>query len=394
MVLSLGHECIEVTDDNIDKASSQWRECDVGRGLIALRNRENDFVLTHHFEQSIRAYHNKIHCANNLWTIEPGQFRATPLPYGQERPEWVIEPKDVVKQAKPLAEGGFGSVYRAEWACTDVVVKEITVHSATKERRVRKEVELWSKLRHANIVPFNGANGTLSDYLGASKDNRKSVWRLLYQVAAGLNYLHSKGVIHGDLKGNNIVVSELGTAMLTDFGLSFLDTGSCSLANRIGTLGAMQWRAPEFARQTMTRPTFTSDIYSFGMCIIAAVNGADCPWGDWYDNSQVRAFLRDGDIRVNKPDGMTADQWNIVRQMIANKPCDRPGLDEVLSDLKRFASEEQFKEMLLKNSTPPPSREGNHQISQNQLEQQEEQKRDNKDSQKSSWWNWWSSESG
>jgi hypothetical protein len=53
-------------------------------------------------------------------------------------------------------------------------------------------------------------------------------------------------IVHGDLKGNSIVVtdngSENGTAILTDFGLSFAESGSCSVKRRKGALSAMAWR--------------------------------------------------------------------------------------------------------------------------------------------------------
>lgn len=121
-------------------------------------------------------------------------------------------------------------MYRAKWSNINVVVKEIMEMDM---KRLLKEVKLGSGLRHDNVVPFYGANlleppffivskltaeGTLCEYL--SRENRRQtvVWRKLFEVAADLNYHHQQGVIHGDLKGNNIVVDKYGTAKLTDFG--------------------------------------------------------------------------------------------------------------------------------------------------------------------------------
>ncbi|EGZ06127.1 hypothetical protein PHYSODRAFT_415543, partial [Phytophthora sojae] len=258
-------------------------------------------------------------------------------------PAWIIRSEEVVRY-EIIAAGSFWSVYRARWSHTDVVVKEIEVTSGKEKKRFLKEVKLWSELRHDNIVPFFdaslsedkffivsklAANGTLSSYLQSVKG---VTWRMMFQVAAGLQYLHDHEIIHGDLKGNNIVVSKNGTAMLTDFGFSFLDSGSCSVMKMRDHLGALQWRAPEFVVNTAGRPTFASDVYSLGMCIIAAVNGTENPWGD-FDSDTVRKCLRNREIRVEKPGAMTASQWGLVKQMIAYDTCDRPELKNVLEEL-------------------------------------------------------------
>ncbi|KAG1689810.1 hypothetical protein DVH05_002015 [Phytophthora capsici] len=149
----------------------------------------------------------------------------------EESPSWVISYNDI-KRGVALAQGGVGTVYRAEWAHIDVVVKEISV---VEIRRFLKEVKTWRELTHDNVVPFYGANhreepyfivskyasnGDLVPYLKREKEQgRVVVWRKLKEVASGLSYLHHQGIVHGYLKGNNIVISSNGTAMLTADGL-------------------------------------------------------------------------------------------------------------------------------------------------------------------------------
>ncbi|KAE8977879.1 hypothetical protein PR003_g24978 [Phytophthora rubi] len=380
MGLSLSQQGVEAYDDDITSATHQWRECDVGGGLIALQNRAFVCMLRQTDEEAIHALNISIQGGNDLWKIERAQpvdllenkpkqdvdvlknFRLDEDPsYGNDEdfrrdgPVWIIQPEEVVRHENPFAAGSFGSVYRAKWSHIDVVVKEIEVTSGKEKKRFLKEVKLWSELRHDNIVPFYGAslcqdkffivsklaeNGTLPSYL---KSVKGVAWRMMLQVAAGLQYLHDHKIIHGDLKGNNIVVSKNGTAMLTDFGFSFLDSGSCSVMKMRDQLGALQWRAPEFVMNTAERPTFASDVYSLGMCIIAAVNGTEYPWGD-FDSAAVRDCLRKREIRVEKPAGMTTNQWQFVKQMIAFETCDRPLLQNVLEELERFAFDEEYDE--------------------------------------------------
>ncbi|GMF35632.1 unnamed protein product [Phytophthora lilii] len=83
-------------------------------------------------------------------------------------------------------------------------------------------------------------------------------------------YLHGRGIVHQDLKCDNIPVGSDGRAKLADFGLPTNKTNI--------QLGAVRWKAPEQLTSGKCRPSKEADIYSFGMCIVQAVSG-DIPWG-------------------------------------------------------------------------------------------------------------------
>lgn len=275
----------------------------------------------------------------------------------REDAKWFIPPDAVNMTDGVLGQGGFGTVYLAKWHHIDVVVKEISV---VELRRFLKEVKTWRDLTHDNVVPFYGANhrkepyfivskyaskGELRKYLSTEKSRgRTVVWRKLREVAAGLSYLHQQGIVHGDLRGNNIVVAHDGTAMLTDFGLSFSESGSCSLKMMKDTLGAMAWHAPEFAMMTVETPTRKSDVFSLGMCIIEAVKDA-APWGACISSDAIRKIYRQNKFKIDKPAELTDEQWNLVRRMIAISPGDRPDLIEVMNGLEQFAEAEKNAEL-------------------------------------------------
>ncbi|OWZ24009.1 Serine/threonine protein kinase [Phytophthora megakarya] len=104
-------------------------------------------------------------------------------------------------------------------------------------------------------------NGEVVPYLKLKNpEGRNVVWRRINEVAAGLGYLHAQGIVHGNLKGNNIMVDHHGIPMLIGFGLSFQESGSCSLTKMKDTLGPMTWQAPEFAHMTDMPPTHKSDV--------------------------------------------------------------------------------------------------------------------------------------
>lgn len=93
----------------------------------------------------------------------------------------------------------------------------------------------------------------------------------LYQTALAIAYLHRLRIIHGDIKGENILVSEECTALLSDFGVTRPDETPTSL-NQKGS-GSIPWQSPEILDGKSK--SFESDIYAFGMTI-SEVCTSDC----------------------------------------------------------------------------------------------------------------------
>ncbi|KAF1318655.1 Tkl protein kinase, partial [Globisporangium splendens] len=152
-------------------------------------------------------------------------------------------------------------------------------------------------------------NGTLPEFLKKG-DNKQMAWEKLHEIALGLQYLHRSQIIHGDLKGNNLLVPADGTAKLTDFGLSLIVANSSTL--KPAKVDAPRWRAPEVLKGESI--SVTSDIYAFGMCIVEAVSG-EYPWGNALLDATVRRHVKRG-TTLERPGGFTDSQWEIVTKMI------------------------------------------------------------------------------
>lgn len=104
--------------------------------------------------------------------------------------------------------------------------------------------------------------------------------RLLLNVARGLAYLHSftSPVLHGDLKGANVLVDKRGIAMLTDFGLSSIFEDIVGSAHLSGSEGcSVRWMAPELVcimgDYSGVHSTPASDVYSFGSTMLEVLTG-------------------------------------------------------------------------------------------------------------------------
>ncbi|KAE9046069.1 hypothetical protein PR002_g1868 [Phytophthora rubi] len=277
-------------------------------------------------------------------------------------PDWFIPWFElIIDKYDQLGSGGFGSVFRAKWLDSEVVVKVLiksgaafdvsctslsytgssssvcqsaatTANAKKREETMavfRREVDIWFRLSHPHVVRLFGAchvgrpffvcefatNGTLVSYLRKHPDE---LWAKLHEAALGVQYLHARNVVHGDLKGNNIVIGSDKKAKVTDFGLSAITNDGVD--PRIS--GASHWVAPECFINELARPNFESDIYALGMCIVEALRvvaaGEDqskpcLPWGA-LDNFVARCHATQGQL-PEKPPLCTDDQWKLVQRM-------------------------------------------------------------------------------
>ncbi|GAX12711.1 hypothetical protein FisN_15Hh190 [Fistulifera solaris] len=149
--------------------------------------------------------------------------------------EWVLGSK--------LGSGAFGVVHVGMNTATGslIAVKSIRMENVPMED-VRREIELLKSLDHPNIVVYHGAEmdakylhifqewvpgGSLCSMLAKFGSFRRPVLKsYLFQVLKGLAYLHQQHVMHRDLKGSNVLVSDAGVVKLADFGSSKRFDGS------------------------------------------------------------------------------------------------------------------------------------------------------------------------
>ena len=137
-----------------------------------------------------------------------------------------------------------------------------------KPSSVQAEVATLRTLDHPNIVKYLGTDrsgtftilleyvpgGSIASLLGHFGPMPEPVLcRYLWQVLCGLQYLHDRDVIHRDIKGANILVSDKGQVKLTDFGSSISALGSGDVHRLL--LGTVLWMAPEVVRDVPCPPS-------------------------------------------------------------------------------------------------------------------------------------------
>ncbi|KAG8709926.1 hypothetical protein FRC11_005038, partial [Ceratobasidium sp. 423] len=214
-------------------------------------------------------------------------------------------------------------------------LREIT-NSARGSRKVLKhtaqELYTWTISTHPNILELFGlavVRGRLAmvapwmEYPGlrAYITAKPHVDRcdLCWQIAEGLAYMHQSGVAHGDVKGDNVVVSKEGIAKITDFG--------CASMKRV-----FRWAAPEVFVDGAS--SFETDVYAFGMTMLEALTG-DVPYKELSDMHIVSAVL----IQKKLPDrpytgvlskGGKGDRlWGLMGNCWDREPASRPRMGEI-----------------------------------------------------------------
>ncbi|KAE9182736.1 hypothetical protein PF004_g24156 [Phytophthora fragariae] len=272
---------------------------------------------------------------------------------------WFIPEYEVVfDQYNAFSRGSFGSVHHGKWRSSKVVVKKVKLESEDDEVAFHNEVTIWHKLYHPHVVQLFGAChigqpffvcefaalGQLDKYL---RRHPEEVWQKLYEAVLGLRYVHVKGVVHGDLKCNNILVGGDHCAKLTDFGLSSLELRASTSGKGPNSdvelasgetakplIGAIRWKAPEVLKGE--KATFASDIYSFGMCIIEAATG-EYPWGMRLDDNVVRYRVVELRELPTRREELVDAAWHLVEHMCRYEPSDRLGIPAVIGKLEALS---------------------------------------------------------
>ncbi|RLN95050.1 hypothetical protein BBJ28_00019838 [Nothophytophthora sp. Chile5] len=269
---------------------------------------------------------------------------------GEVLPLWFI-PLYQVEITKRIADGSFGSAHEGQWLGADVVVKQALTSQTEKEKRdqFRQKVELWLTLNHQNLIQIYGAchegqpffvcertqHGTLVSF--AEGKERKMVLYCLWQAALGLEHLHECGIVHGDIKSSKIICDEgpyeHPSVKLADFGLLNVFADRVKEADSQAAHDSFRWKAPECLNGAS--PTFASDIYSFGMCIIEALSG-EFPWGNSIPDEAVKFQVTQEKQLPARPTTFSDAEWELVGRMCCFDPDRRISIGAVAPILYSF----------------------------------------------------------
>ncbi|KAG2341075.1 kinase-like protein [Suillus weaverae] len=247
--------------------------------------------------------------------------------------------------------GGSGVISKGELLGRFVAVKEIQAVGRTTEQFLKdfsNEAVVWCHIQHASCLPFYGVfhlndgaprtclvspwmkNGHLNAYLKRTDADRAP---LVLDIARGLEYLHGMQptIVHGDLKGVNILVTSSGRACLADFGLATTQDSQAQLqTTTISVAGTPSFMAPELLEARANAHLLSAldrrpcDIFAFGCICYEMYNGIRPFWG--LSPQAVDANFVMGS-RPSRPTdnvclqrGLDADMWDFIQNLWHQDP--------------------------------------------------------------------------
>jgi len=261
-----------------------------------------------------------------------------------------------------LGEGGMATVYKAHDTRldSDVAIKVIRTESLPQNavdralKRFEREAKALAKLTHPNIVKVSDygehenkpylvmpylLGGTLKENLGKPMPWREAI-QLLIPITEALDYAHSQGVVHRDVKPSNILLTERGQPLLTDFGIAkVLDVEeTMDLTGTSAAVGTPEYMAPEQA--TAKTVDHRADIYALGIVFYEMVTGrkpyqADTPMAVLFKHAgeplpRPSQFVRD----------LPEDVERVLLKALAKDPGDRyQNMGEVNAALEKLVAE-------------------------------------------------------
>jgi len=239
-----------------------------------------------------------------------------------------------------LGQGGFAWVFAGrELDGTAVAVKILMPRHAGDpqfESRFRNEAETAKQLQHPNIIRirFVARSGNYvyfamdlcADSLAARLEREGplpevDIVRIAGDVARALQFAHTQGVIHRDLKPDNILLHADGRAVLSDFGIARAVSGYVASTGVNMTIGTPQYLSPE---QVQGRPLDARlDFYALGVTLFKAAIG-EVPFAstDWFELARMHVEAAPPSLRKRRPE-LTRRFERVVLKCLAKHPDDR-----------------------------------------------------------------------
>ncbi|KDQ07854.1 hypothetical protein BOTBODRAFT_590033 [Botryobasidium botryosum FD-172 SS1] len=257
--------------------------------------------------------------------------------------------------------GGFADCWQSLFLGRHPVAMKALRREPTHEdavRRLMREASVWRHLIHRNVLPFLGVYtldsvpylispwmeyGHATDYVKGYPN--ADPLRLLADVADGIEYLHTfkpEPVIHGDLRGPNILISPSGNARIADFGLTELrtDVFDPDYSTKFHKSGHPRWKAREIifaeTKEAAQRNT-TTDIYAFGRVMLELFT-AEVPFFN-VQETMVIVKVWEGELPQRPCDdktiarGLDDKMWQLMTDCWHSTPSKRPSVAHVVARL-------------------------------------------------------------
>jgi len=275
-----------------------------------------------------------------------------------------------------LGEGGMGVVYKAEDTKLrrTVALKFLPSHlSASEQDKARfiQEAQSASALNHPNVCTIHDIQEhdgqmfivmecvegkTLRHIIQSAIPNLQSAIAYAIQIGDALHEAHGKGVVHRDVKAENIMVNTKNQIKVMDFGLAKLK-GSLKLTRTSSTVGTLAYMSPEQIQGGEVDAR--SDIFSFGVVLFEMLTG-HMPFRGEHEAAMMYSILNEDAEQLTKylPDA-SPELLHILGRALEKDPEDRyQSVHDMVIDLRRLKKESTRVSRTALSTLPVPDRPG------------------------------------
>lgn len=299
-------------------------------------------------------------------------------------PSWTIT-KFEVDAGQKIGIGSFSDVFKGTWKGRTVAIKVLA--ESTPQKLFVREMEVWKTLKHPNVLQLYGAssascdppwffvspyekNGSLVEFLKriamyppygradiglglivANLPNSRSrgsfgkgcgkvlkegdIYRIMQEISKGMEYLHRRGVLHGDLKASNVLVDDDCRCVISDFGQSEMKSEASRISGIQFRGGTLRWQSPELMGGLSTL-TPAIDVYAYAISCIEILSMGEMPW-PLMDDDAVRFFvLKENSRPVIPPDFTSPALCELLRLCWHSDPNARPSFSTIIAALQEL----------------------------------------------------------
>jgi serine/threonine protein kinase len=282
--------------------------------------------------------------------------------------EMLKDPEKVVLQyvlAQMLGKGGMGQVWKAwdtklsRW----VALKFLTLSDDTNIKRFEREAKLAARLRHPNIAAIyevgqdKGRHFIAMEYvdgvsLGKAPLAIPQAIDVIAKIARALAVAHQEGVIHRDLKPDNLMLSSTGRPYVMDFGLAKAVEAESSLSVSGDIMGTPIFMSPEQARGEVDELDERTDVYSLGATLYTLLTGEKPFVGKSSMEILVKVCGQEPTPpRKIKPEIPEPIEAVVLKAMEKERERRYPGAIAFAEDLERFLAHQEVEARLPSIST-------------------------------------------
>ncbi|KAJ2379988.1 Protein kinase [Coemansia sp. RSA 2559] len=254
------------------------------------------------------------------------------------------DPKVLYSKVKKIGQGASGNVYKARSINNGelVAIKQMDLAKQPRKELLVNEILVMKESQHPNIVNYiesfllNSSDlwvvmeymegGALTDIIDNNKLTEGQIATVCREVCQGLSHLHKRGIIHRDIKSDNVLLGEDGQVKITDFG--FCAKLSEQRSKRATMVGTPYWMAPEVVKQKPYGPKV--DVWSLGIMVIEMIE-SEPPYLDEEPLKALYLIATNGTPALKHPETLSRELKGFLAECLCVDVQSRATMKELLT---------------------------------------------------------------